>query len=113
MSVRWTTPPTDLDIAGWARRVETAVTQIARETALAMEADARATAPWKDDTGAARNGLVSDTERQGNHLLITLAHSVEYGPYLEFSRGGKNAIIWPTIEQHAPALIQRLRELLR
>jgi hypothetical protein len=113
MSVRWERRPTELPIAARLARLEADVDRVARTSALAMEGAARTNAPWQDDTGVARNGLRQVVARDGDRITISLCHSVDYGPYLELARGGKHAILWPTIEQALPQLRAALAGLLR
>jgi hypothetical protein len=113
MSFRWTRRPTELPIAARIARLEAGVERVARTSALAMEAAARTNAPWQDDSGAARNGLRGFPARDGDRIRIILCHSVDYGPFLELARGGKYAILWPTIEQELPQLKAGLAGLLR
>jgi len=118
MGVRWTKRPTDLDIGGYAARLAGAAHRVARVSAFAMEADAKLNAPWQDDTGAARAGLTGSVEPEApqpgmRRIRIVLAHSVEYGQFLEFSRGGRNAILWPTIERELPNLARALQDIPR
>lgn len=56
-------------------------------------------APWRDQTGRARQGLDADVEHQPTFSIITIHHGadVEYGPALETMRGGRYAILAPTI----------------
>lgn len=65
-----------------------------------LEAQAKTNAPWTDRTSLARQGLRGDAELQGNELVIYIAHSVDYGIYLELSNAGKYAILKPTIERN-------------
>ena len=68
-----------------------------------MEQYAKAEAKWKDRTGDARKGLRGDAfYRPGVDMGITLAHTVEYGQYLETANDSKNAILKPTVEHFMP-----------
>jgi hypothetical protein len=69
--------------------------------AFELEAQAKVNAPWQDDTGNARNGLKGFMESSLDTVRIVLAHSASYGIYLELARGGKYAILWPTIRDYA------------
>lgn len=131
MSLTWNTKPTALDLTGFADRLTATVADVARESALAMEAYARLNAPWTDDTGFARNGLVGSVQAGPGVIALEIAHSAEYGQFLElrwpkdtpppeldgftleFLEAGRYAILWPTVEQEIPQLMARLREVLR
>lgn len=65
----------------------------------------RTHAPWKDNTGNARNGLFAkhDAEPMVEHRL-TLYHTMPYGYWLEVRWSGKYAIIGPTMLELAPNL---------
>ena len=95
------------------RAIEEDIRALARETALAMEAGAKGNAPWQDDTGAARAGLKGTTDETPTSLSIVLAHSVEYGQYLEYAMAGRYAILWPTVEAELPRLEATLKRLMR
>lgn len=78
-------------------------------------------APWKDRTSNARNGLTANAVKLGgrgfaaNSFAIILAHSVDYGIYLEAKdedHGGR-PIILPTIKIYAPKVMNTLSKLMR
>ena len=82
------------------------------EEAMQREAEnvedyARENAPWTDQTGSARAGLIAEAERQGTELVLTLAHSVDYGVWLEVIQNGRFAIIMPTLEHFGPEVAHR------
>jgi hypothetical protein len=60
-------------------------------------------ATWKDRTGDARDGLRGDVfYHPGVDMGITLAHTVEYGVYLETANNAKYAVLKPTVEHFMP-----------
>ena len=65
----------------------------------------RANAPWHDNTGNARAGLMTKHEKEPmvEHRLI-LYHTVNYGVWLEVRFSGRYAIIGPTMVQTAQEL---------
>lgn len=71
-------------------------------------------APWEDRTGDARNELTAQAD--GNEvkgtLGVVLSHGVDYGVYLEFKWGGRDAIIGPTMEVMGPEMMGRMSGLL-
>lgn len=76
------------------------------ETAAAeVEAYAKANAPWEDRTGMAREGLTASVYEEGGEIVLELAHSVDYGVYLELKDDGRYAIILPTLEALGPRII--------
>lgn len=58
----------------------------------------RSHAPWADETGAARAGLMAMANRLGSgaHELL-LSYSVHYGIYLETIESGRYAVIAPAM----------------
>lgn len=101
--------------------------------------EARENANWEDRTGNARGGLffavdgfdlgtitgevtpeskseMSDVAVESGDkdtLIITLAHTVFYGKFLELSNGGKNAVIMSTLEGNLPKLERMVQEVFR
>lgn len=69
--------------------------------AQSMLSDAQMNAPWTDRTGAAREGLEVDVANEGDEVVVTLAHTVDYGIWLETIQSGRFAIIMPTLEKYA------------
>jgi hypothetical protein len=86
-------------------------------TANAMAAEfareAKANAPWNDITGAARRGLVGHTQTSGYTVTIVLAHTVEYGIWLEIRWQGKYAIIMPTLEGNFANVMTAIEALVK
>jgi len=68
---------------------------------------ARQNAPWTDQTGDARAGLDTEVDDEGDEIVITLFHSVEYGIWLETIQSGRFAIIMPTLEAFASEIFSR------
>lgn len=71
-----------------------------------VQAYAQANAPWADRTGAARNGLVASVYEEGGQIILELAHSVDYGVWLELIQDGAFAIIMPTLEALGPKILR-------
>lgn len=71
---------------------------------------ARNNAPWTDRTGNARSGLHADVNviDQGKAFELIVAHSVNYGIWLEVRFSGKYAIIQPTVDYIGAVLISRI-----
>ena len=130
MTITWNQRPTQLDFGPVAAALKRELAQAAARSALAMEAAAKANAPWRDDTGAARNGLQGSSSASGNTITITLSHAMEYGQWLElkwpvdqpppdldgfdleFLEAGRYAILWPTIEDELPRLKAAIERVL-
>lgn len=67
---------------------------------------AKSNAPWQDITGAARQGLDVDVSVEGDEIVLSLYHTVDYGLWLEIIEGGKFATIMPTLEHFAPSVLR-------
>lgn len=90
-------------VAETAVRAEAAM----REGQSELEDYAKRNAPWNDQTGNARAGLNASVGVEGGEIVLNLAHSVDYGVYLELKDDGKYAILLPTIEALGPQILQR------
>lgn len=77
----------------------------AERVARDMQAYAQANAPWEDRTGDARAGLTASVGVEGDDVVISLYHTVDYGIWLEVRWGGQYAIIQPTIEHFSEELM--------
>lgn len=71
-----------------------------------VESYAQSNAPWSDITGRARRGLTADISVEGGEVVLTLAHEVEYGYWLELIQDGRFAIIMPTLEALGPEILR-------
>lgn len=78
-----------------------------------MERHAKSNYPWTPRSGRAHQSLNSSWKWQGNKIIISLAHGVDYGIYLEFCNEKRYAIIQPTIDNVSPSAIQGLQNLLK
>lgn len=67
---------------------------------------AQSNAPWADRTGQARAGLIASVYNEGGEIVLELAHSVEYGQWLELIQDGRFAIIMPTLEALGPEILR-------
>jgi hypothetical protein len=63
-----------------------------------LEAKAVQDRPWTDRTNAARNSITGSYDQIPGGMIVALAIGVEYGKYLELSRGGKYRVIRPTVD---------------
>lgn len=70
-----------------------------------VEEYARLNAPWADRTGAARSGLTASVFLEMGEVVLELAHTVDYGIWLETIQDGQYAIIMPTLEALGPEII--------
>lgn len=82
------------------------VTEAFRSGEARVEAYAKLNAPWTDQTGMARAGLTASVGVDGGEVVLTLAHSVDYGIWLELIQDGSYAIIMPTLEALGPEILR-------
>jgi hypothetical protein len=114
--VVWVTPPSKLVKAfeQYGDKVFVAVKAVAAFVAQKMQDEARKNAPWTDRTGNARGGLFGVSNEAAKHIVeIYLAHTMDYGKYLELSNGGKYAIIMPTIQKNLPVIKKMLDDIFK
>jgi len=122
----------------YGKKAMVAIQAVANFWGQMIQDKARQDARWEDRTGNARSGLffavdgfgletitgevtVENTETQDvtiesgdkDTLIITLAHTMFYGKFLELSNGGRYAIIMSTIEGNLPALERMLQDTFR
>ncbi len=88
-------------LAVYEKKVLEAVRGVADYFAPVVEAYAKDHAPWKDETGNARQALHGFVEELGRDVVaLYLAHGMDYGIFLERRWAGKYAIILPTLQAH-------------
>lgn len=93
-------------------RVHNQIMSVMEYQAPNVEAHARNTAPWTDQTGNARQGLRAQAFDEGDNMGIILYHSVSYGIWLELAHDQRFAVIEPTIEVMGPQVMQSLQNIL-
>lgn len=142
MSFTWIKAPSaELipNIEEYGKRCYVAIHAAAAYWGQGTQDAARILAPWNDRTGNARGGLFYAVDGFGqgevvgdvgagaralmretsveaggpDRLVITVAHTVFYGKFLELSNGGRYAIIMSTIEQRLPQLERQLRDIFK
>lgn len=90
------------------KKVQRAVMARLQYYAPQIEADAKVSAPWTDQTSNARNGLAARAYQDGDETGIILFHQVPYGIYLETRWSGRYAVIMPTIDKWGPIVLNGL-----
>lgn len=109
MTITWQGSPEQLETAALAylERIDDRIGQAIGQITELIQSEARASAPWTDRSGDARAGLSAaglvDLAAR-DIVTIYLFHTVEYGPFLERARGGKYAVIMPTLERLTPQI---------
>jgi hypothetical protein len=98
--------PPDLDLEAAAERLcEAFAKNVLAGYAASAEQYAKENATWQDHTGDARRGIQGEAYyRPGEEMGITLAHTVEYGIYLETAHDGNYAILKPTLDHYLPEI---------
>ena len=97
----------------WHQEKRAGCEAIARNITGKIQKKARKEAIWQDRSGDARKGLMGGTQWDSfTALIIYLAHSMEYGPYLELCNDGKYAIIEKTINSFRKELYDSLKRVM-
>lgn len=116
MVVEWQVPPSVLidGLNTYEARLIEAIGILADLIAQKMQGEAQEGAPWNDVTTAARGGLRGWAVKSATEVVMYLAHSVEYGPYLELgtSKMAPRPILLPVLQANYPEVMSRVRQLL-
>lgn len=102
----------EANLKGLDQKVKAGMVAAANYVAPQAESFMKSTAPWTDQTGAARNGLRARVRVSGNTVAIVLYHSVPYGIWLEVRWGGKYAVIEPAMAAAGPLYVQTIGRLV-
>lgn len=94
-------------------RLLAGIIALSQDRAMLMQADAKVGARWKDRTGHARNGLFGEVMVERNQIKTRIAHSMEYGIWLELCNHRRYAILEPTAKKHAPEYFREVERLVR
>lgn len=68
--------------------------------------------PWTDRTGRARQGLVGYVKITTTGYRVVIAHTVDYGIWLEMAHEKRYAILEPTVRLKGPEAIRGMAHLL-
>lgn len=116
MVVEWRVPPSVISrgLDAYEQRLMEAIGILADAIAQGMQGQAQSGAPWNDVTGAARQGLRGWAVKAATEVVMYLAHSVEYGPYLELgtSKMAPRPIILPVLQANYPEVMAQVRALV-
>lgn len=77
-----------------------------------FESYAKENRPWTDRTSRARQGLTGYVESTAIGYRIYIAHTVDYGIWLEMAHEKKYAILEPTVRLKGPKAIKGMDHLL-
>lgn len=101
------------NIRHFDRKVNRAVNKLMDYNALYATGWLKEHAPWHDDTGAARSGLLAKADNHGDIHEILMAYSVTYGIWLEVAHSGQWAVITPGMRIIGNKVMNDIRKLLR
>ena len=87
-------------------KVIAALEMFGNTVAKDFESYAKANRPWTDRTGRARQGLTGYCIVRANGVRICIAHTVDYGLWLEYARDKKYAILEPTVRLKGPDAVR-------
>lgn len=82
-------------------RLPAACEMFALTAAKQLESYAKQNRPWTDRTGRARQGLTGSAGQTQNGAQVVLAHTVDYGVWLELAHEKNYAIVEPTVRLKA------------
>lgn len=97
--MRWDTDGLEQGLENFGAKAEAAFAMYAKTSALKLQNYARKNRPWTDRTGTARQRLTGSSSKTAHWYVLSLAHGVNYGVFLELAHEKNFAIIMPTIEQ--------------
>ena len=97
----------------YVKKVQAAIKGVAGLIASRLQQHAQLNAPWTDRTGAAREGLVTIADVSEELVTVYLVHTASYGVFLEIARGGRHAVIMPTIEALMPEIYQLMQSVFK
>lgn len=116
LNFHWVISPSELggNIDSWGKRIWAGILAVAERFAQIIAARAQAIAPWRDVTGAARQGLRGFTQSGSNSVTIFVVTSVFYGIFLEMGTRfmGPRPAIMPAMEANYGPLMSALRAVI-
>ena len=93
-------------------KLEAAIAIYAETICKDWESTAKRNRPWTDRTSRARQGLTGSSGMDGTKCDIVLAHTVDYGVWLELAHEKRFAIVEPTVRLNSNRAISGLERLL-
>lgn len=85
----------------------------AETVAKDFESYAKEHRPWTDRTGRARQGLTGYVKKINKGYRVIIAHTVDYGIWLEMAHEKRFAILEPTVRLKGPDAVKGMSHLLR
>ena len=101
------------NLKGAAAKHRMALTTYADTAAKKLEAEAKARAPWTDRTTHARQSISGTGGWDGDKLKVVLSGGMSYSVWLELAFQKRYAILKPTIDRNAPAILRGYQRLVR
>lgn len=98
--------------AAFATRLDAALEMYGNTVARDWETKAKHNRPWTDRTNRAREGLTGSSELTSTELRMVLAHTVDYGIWLELAHEKNWAIVEPTVRLNQENALQGLSHLI-
>jgi hypothetical protein len=95
-----------------ADRQKAALLALSEQYAARMEAYAKANKRWQDRTGNARQGLFGYSIMRDQSLITRVAHTVDYGVYLELANQGRFAILLPTVRRFVADYLEDAKRVM-
>lgn len=114
MGFMWDTTPEDAFDAmttAYIVALKQAAGMVIASRAPQIENWMRRNAPWQDRTGNARQSLHVVVEIMSDVVVMTLAHGMTYGFWLETRWAGRYAIIAPALDHWTPIIIADMQKL--
>lgn len=93
------------------QRVMQAIKVYGETTAKDFESYAKANRPWTDRTSRARQGLKGYTEDNEKGIDVCIAHTVDYGKFLEYAHEKRFAILWPTVRKKSNDVLKGFKTM--
>lgn len=102
----------NVDFMKLARKQKALLKALGDATAVKMEKDAKANAPWTDRTGNARQTLQGKSEWDNDMFHVMICGNMQYSVYLELAHEKKYAILVPTTEKYKDEFYNNAKKVL-
>ena len=112
MDIHVNTTEVQANLAELPYKLDAALTIWGETVAKKWETEAKHNRPWTDRTNRARLGLTGSSGMEPKGLKIVLAHTVDYGVWLELAHEKRFAIVEPTVRLESNEAIRGLNRLL-
>ena len=99
-------------LASFNTSTDLAVKMYAETVAKDFESHAKTNRPWTDRTSRARQGLTGYVRSIPEGYRVIIAHTVDYGIWLEMAHEKNYAILEPTVRLKGPEAIKGMSHLL-